>query len=195
MENDKVFVTMGATSHSKSEREKHDYYATHPLAVEKLLEVEKFNNYIWECAYGEGHIGDILEKEGYRVFKTDIIERSRVLDRCIDFLKFNNKVERKVDIVTNPPYKYAKEFVEKSLAVVKEGCKIAMFLKLTFLESVSRRKLFDENPPKCVYVFSKRISCYRNGDFSIKNPPNAVAFAWFVWIKGYKGDTVVKWIN
>jgi hypothetical protein len=191
---DKVFVTMGATSHSKNDREKHDYYATQPLAVEKLLEVEKFNNNIWECAYGEGHIGDVLEKKGYKVFKTDIIERSRVLDRCMDFLKFNTKIERNIDIITNPPYKYAKEFVEKSLDVVKDGCKVAMLLKLTFLESVSRKELFNENPPRYIYVFSRRISCAKNGEFD-KYPSNAIAYAWFVWIKGYKGDTVVKWIN
>lgn len=24
---------------------------------------------------------------------------------------------------------------------------------------------------------------------------SAVAYAWYVWEKGYQGDTVVKWIN
>jgi len=24
---------------------------------------------------------------------------------------------------------------------------------------------------------------------------SAVAYAWFIWEKGYKGDTIVKWIN
>ena len=190
---DKTFIVMGATSHSTGEREKHDYYATEPVAVEELLKVETFNNYVWECAYGEGHIGDVLESNGYKVYKTDIIERSRPLDNLLNFLTFENKKLRKVDIVTNPPYKYAKEFVEKSLEVVEEGCKVVMLLKLTFLESVSRRNLFKEQPPKYVYVFSKRVNCAKNGEFE-KYPSSAIAYAWFVWIKGYKGNTIIKWL-
>ena len=68
-----------------------------------------------------------------------------------------------------------------------------MFLKLTFLEGQKRRKFFDSYPPKTVYVFSKRINCARNGDFSVKQ--SAVCYAWFVWVKGWKGETVVKWIG
>lgn len=191
---DKTFVVMGATSHSKGEREKHDYYTTDPVAVEELLKVETFNNYIWECAYGEGHIGDVLENNGYKVYKTDIVERSRPLDKLLDFLTFENNKLRKVDIVTNPPYKYAKEFVEKSLDIIENGCKVAMLLKLTFLESKSRRELFETNPPKYIYVFSKRITCAINGGFD-KISSSAIAYAWFVWVKGYKGNTVIKWIN
>lgn len=191
---DKVFITLGASSHTKKEREINDYYATSPVAVEELLKVESFNNYVWECAYGEGHIGDVLESMGYKVFKTDIVERSRSLDKILDFIKFKNKKLRKVDIVTNPPYKYAKEFVEKSLGIVEDGCKVAMLLKLIFLESKSRRELFETSPPKYVYVFSKRIVCAKNGKFE-ECPPSAIAYAWFVWIKGYNGNTVIKWIN
>lgn len=191
---DKTFVVMGATSHSKGEREKHDYYATDPVAVEELLKVETFNNYVWECAYGEGHIGDVLENNGYKVYKTDIVERSRPLDKLLNFLTFENKKLRKVDIITNPPYKYAKEFVEKSLDIIENGCKVAMLLKLTFLESKSRRELFETNPPKYIYVFSKRITCAINGEFD-KISSSAIAYAWFVWVKGYKGNTIIKWIN
>ena len=191
---DKTFIIMGATSHSKGEREKYDYYATDPVAVEELLKVETFNNYVWECAYGEGHIGDVLENNGYKVYKTDIVERSRPLDKILDFIKFENKKLRKVDIVTNPPYKYAKEFVEKSLDIIENDCKVAMLLKLTFLESKSRRELFETNPPKYIYVFSKRITCAINGEFD-KISSSAIAYAWFVWVKGYKGNTVIKWIN
>ena len=28
-----------------------------------------------------------------------------------------------------------------------------------------------------------------------ENGGGALAYAWFVWKKGYKGDTIVKWIN
>ena len=98
------------------------------------------------------------------------------------------------DIVTNPPYKFAKEFVLQALKVIAEGRKVCMFLKLTFLEGKDRKEMFKEYPPKTVYVSSSRILCARNGDFDSFDS-SATAYAWFVWEKGYKGDTVIKWIN
>ena len=53
---------------------------------------------------------------------------------------------------------------------------------------------FKKYPPKTIYVFSGRIPCAKNGDFD-KYPSSAIAYAWFVWEKGYQGDTIVKWIN
>lgn len=39
-----VFVTMGASNHSKSEREENDYYATPPIATKALLNMmRKYN--------------------------------------------------------------------------------------------------------------------------------------------------------
>lgn len=72
-----------------------------------------------------------------------------------------------------------------------------MFLKVQFLEGKARRELFRSHPPKVVYVSSSRLLCAPNGDFehATKNGGSAVAYAWFVWEKGFKGDTVVKWIN
>lgn len=68
-----------------------------------------------------------------------------------------------------------------------------MFLKLTFLEGQARRKLFEENPPKIVYVFSKRVKCAKNGNFE-NISSSAVAYAWFIWVKGFKGEPVIRWI-
>ena len=49
--------------------------------------------------------------------------------------------------MTNPPYKYALDFVLKALRIIPEGKKVAMFLKLTFLEGKTRRLLFNSTPP------------------------------------------------
>ena len=45
-----VFINLGASNHSKLERQAEDYYATDPLAAKLLLEVELQLNNIWECA-------------------------------------------------------------------------------------------------------------------------------------------------
>ena len=99
------------------------------------------------------------------------------------------------DIITNPPYKNALEFVQKALDTVQEGRKVAMFLKLTFLEGKRRGEFFKENPPKKVYVASSRLNCAMNGDFEKYPNNNAICYAWFVWEKGYKGQPVIDWIN
>ena len=168
----------------------HDYYATDPLAVELLLQHEIFARDIWEPACGQGHISGVLQANGYKVFSSDLIYRGYG-SGGVDFLKAED-CGLQMDIITNPPYKYAAEFVNKALDVVARGQKVAMFLKLTFLEGQNRRALFRMNPPRTVYVSSARMECGKNGKFT---GTSAVAYAWFVWVKGYSGPTELKWIN
>ena len=197
-----LYKTIGATNHTDKERAENDYYATDPIAIDKLLSVEKQNisNNIWECAAGGGHLSKRLKDFGYNVYSTDIVDRNFELNDKFDFLSpiFNPITSAKdTDIITNPPYSNAKEFVLKALDLVDEGRNVCMFLKLTFLEGKSRYKeLFSKYPPRNIYVFSERIMCAKNGNFKAMKDGggSAVAFAWFVWTKGYKGDTIVKWI-
>lgn len=193
-----IFACLGATSHSSGEREENDYYATDPRCVADLLNVETFNENIWECAVGGGHIANVLQQCGYEVYGTDIVDRGWEGTEYYDFLNIDNNKEKvilwKGDIITNPPYKYAQQFVENAMKVINEGNKVAMFLKLTFLEGQSRRKMFEKYPPKTIYVYSKRANCAKNGEFE-KYPSSAVAYAWFIWEKGFTGDPIIKWIN
>ena len=52
-----IYTILGASNHTEKEREINDYYATDPIAIDKLLTVEKPSHCIWECAAGEGHFG------------------------------------------------------------------------------------------------------------------------------------------
>ena len=187
-----VFTCLGASNHAILERESDDYYATDPKAAELLLEVEPDLKNIWECACGEGHLAEVFKKSNKLKLATDIIDRGYG-DGVKDFLD-KNITNYDGDIATNPPYKYAEDFVEKALEIVPNGNKVCMFLRVLFLESKSRKKLFEKYPPKTIYVSSSRINCARNGDFQ-NFGLKALAYAWYVWEKGYQGDTVVKWIN
>lgn len=189
-----IFKTLGASNHTDKERQKHDYYATEPKAIELLLEVEEFSDRIWECACGEGHLSKVLVERGYNVRSTDLIDRGYG-EGGVDFLTQSEPFDG--DIITNPPYKYATEFVYKALDLIPEGRKVAMFLKLQFLEGKKRKELFLKHPPKVIYVSSSRLLCAKNGEFEQMRAGggSAVAYAWFVWVKGFKGDTIVKWIN
>ena len=190
-----VFKALAASNHSTTERQPEDYYATEPRAAELLLENESFDGPIWECACGEKHLSNVFTNwGGYDVRSSDLYDRCG--NEVFDFLSIEN-THWDGNIITNPPYKFALDFVYKALQIVPDGKKVCMFLKIQFLEGKARRELFRSHPPKVVYVSSSRLLCAPNGDFehATKNGGSAVAYAWFVWEKGFKGDTIVKWIN
>lgn len=184
---------LGARNYAQHEREENDYYATEPYAATLLMEQETFSLRIWECACGEGHLSKEFQKAGYHVFSSDLIDRG--FGYVQDFLSSKTPPLPGFDIVTNPPYSKAKEFVEHALEIIEDGHKVAMFLKIQFLEGKTRRVLFDKFPPKVIYVSSSRLHCAMNGDFERCTKSSAICYAWFVWEKGYTGDTVIRWIN
>lgn len=186
-----VFRVIGASNHSLTKREENDYYATDPKCVEDIVKLVDFNNHIWEPACGEGHLSKKLEELGYDVISSDLIDRGYG-KTGIDFFKIKKSINR--DIITNPPYKYATKWVYHSLSLLEEGNKLALLLKITFLEGKERYKLYKNTPPKYVYVYSSRQRCCKNGDFNLENSP-AICYAWYIWEKGYKGDTIIKWIE
>lgn len=203
-----TFVTLGASNHSDHERATHDYYATDPKAIDELFKVEQFRGTIWEPACGEGHLSKRMIELGKEVYSSDLIDRNYGVGN-FDFLKADKPMGN--NIITNPPYKYREEFVRKSLELVPAGGKVAMFLKLTFLESEGRISLFEKYPPNRIWVFSKRVTCGINGDFAQKdkngntvydkqgNPKmmsSATCYAWFIWdTQCPVNNPVIGWIN
>ena len=173
-------------------RVEHDYYATPPESTIALLEREKFSGYILEPCCGEGHISEVLKDYGYDVISNDLIDRGYG-EYNVDYLKAD---KLKADnVITNPPFKYAKEFIEKSLHDTTG--KVAMFCKIQLLEGVSRSKMFENTPLKTVYVFTKRQSPFRNGSSTDENGKkwaSTICFAWFVWQHGYEGKPIIEWI-
>lgn len=143
---DVISRMIGASNHTDHDRVPHDYYATDPKAVEMLLELEQFAPVIWEPACGEGHISKVLQAHGHEVISTDLIYRGFGDPEPLDFLKetldgFDG------DIITNPPYSLAQDFVQTAIDTVKLGRKVAMFLKIQFLEGKKRFALFEKSPP------------------------------------------------
>lgn len=189
-----VYSTLAASNHSQTDRENYDYYATPPKAVEELLSREKFSKYIWECASGGGHIAEVLKQKGYDVKCSDIIDRGYEDTEIADFLTTErNANDTARDIITNPSYKLSVEFVNHALEISDDGTKVAMFLKIQFLETKKRYELFKQYPPKKIYVFVNRVNCGKNGVFGKES--SAVCYCWFVWEKGYKGKPTVDWIT
>ena len=177
------------------ERQKEDFYATEPSAliifIEKLkLDGIEIDKKVWECACGKRHLANVLLDYGHEVKMTDIV--NRVEDIFIeDFLTSDSYFEG--DILTNPPFNLAEKFVEKGIEKLKEGKRLFLFLKIQFLEGQKRKDLFKKYPPKYVYCYSARQKCARDGEFE-KYTATTQFYAWYVWEKGYEGETILRWI-
>ena len=175
------------------ERQQDDYYATHPMAIPPLMDVLNWQNggkLIWEPCCGEGHLSHVLELYGHQVISTDLIDRGYGIGG-IDFLKPSEYDNLPFDaVITNPPYKHALECVKRSIEVAPIACH---FLNIRFLESATRRKFFEQYPPRFVCVFSERIPSSKNGVFPNKES-SAVCYAWFIWERGFTGRPEIIWL-
>jgi len=177
---------------NKSHEQNHpeNFYSTPEIFTEWLLENEEFDGLILEPACGDGRMAKVLKAEGYHVRCSDIIDRGYKPMMIRDF--FDWKLAD--NIVTNPPYNLAEEFVRHALAIGLG--KVAMVLRLNFLESAGRYKLFRQHPPARIYVVSQRTSmmpAIKRANGKMK-AANAVSYAWFVWERGVT-DTHLRWLR
>lgn len=204
---EKVFKIIGASNHCADKREATDFYSTDPDCVKDLLRLERFENKILEPCCGSGNISKALEEAGYDVTSTDLYDHGYGTSG-VDLFTYE---DIDVSIVTNPPFGIVTEFIEHMLDNLRPGHKMALFLKLQFLEGQDRyKKIFSRKNLKTVYVYTKRVACYKNNEMYLKNDdgtfkldkdgdkikvPSAVAYAWYVFDKDYQGDPTIKWIN
>lgn len=191
-----AYAIIGASNHCEEERQSQDYYATDPDAIDALEKVFDKPQNVWECACGQGHLSERLRGFGHNVYSSDLIDRGYGEGK-LDFLQETKMPDGIECILTNPPYNKALQFVLHSLELLEDGQYCIMFLKTTFLEGKKRYiELFSKYPPKYVFQFVNRMLCAKNGDFETASiQGSAVAYAWFIWEKGYDKETIVKWIK
>lgn len=137
----------------------------------------------------------------YAIGASNHTEKERAADdyyatdsRAIDYLLEKATLDQNLWECACGEGHLSKRLIEHALELIPEQNKVFMFLKLTFLEGKSRRKLFETKQLKTVYVSSSRIKCAPNGDFE-KVTSSAVAYAWFEFQKGYHADPQIVWIN
>ena len=194
--NKSTYSTLGANNHSDTVRAKNDFYATDPIALKSLIDDcgVKFSSTVLEPCAGNGHLSEVLKEYGYDVISKDLEQREYPLDGTWDFLKTGEKYD--CDIVTNPPYKYAEDFVVKGLDMIPQDKSVYVFVKLQFLEGKSRRiSLYNNKYLRQVWVSTKRIKCGLNGDFSSISS-SAVCYAWMRFSKSDKDKkATIEWFN
>lgn len=151
-----------------------------------------------DSSVGTGILLHDIEEQYANTIGYDIVDRGYPDVIIQDWLTVkeipNPKNNHKV-IVQNPPFKLALEFVQHSLELLNNGELLFSLHRIQFLEGVERFENLYKNKykrPKYVFIFTKRVSCIAP-DIENKGK-NAVCFAWFMWQKGYRGSTQIKWI-
>jgi hypothetical protein len=165
---------------------KDDLYETPAVAVEALLKVETFPHHIWEPACGPGAIARVLRQHGHTVWASDLVNyNSKDQDaHGVDFLM---ETQMRFDIeaiITNPPFKLGGQFVERALLFAP---KVAMLLRLSFLEAETRTAILDGGMLARVHVFSNRLPMMHRAGWTGKKVGSWMTFAWFVWERAHTG--------
>ena len=176
-----------------------DLYTTEPRDIERFLKViekegEELKTPIWEPAAGRGDISKTLIKNGYEVRSSDIYEyRDSEIDILqADFMLCKNCKDCKT-IFTNPPFNMQEQFLEHALSF---GVDVIFFVRLSFLSSIRRYKIYQMYKPKIIYIYVARAHCYKNGDVS--KGQNMIDYCLIWWeppyTGTYKNKPVMEWI-
>jgi DNA polymerase bacteriophage-type len=172
-----------------------DLYETPDVAVEALLRVEKIPYRVWEPACGPGRIVNVLRAHGHEVIASDLIDYgtdpTAIYGR--DFLKEQQAPEDIGAILTNPPYKWAEEFVRRALELSPRI--VIMLLRLAFLESERRRDILENCGLARIHQFRKRLPMMHRAGWEGKKANSGMAFAWFVWDREHSGPPTVQRIS
>lgn len=165
-----------------------DFFPTPKWATHALIDNEKFDGDVWECACGDGSMSEVLKTTNQAVISSDLFDRGYG-EAGVDFL---NTRRTAPNIVTNPPYNAAEGFVKAGLEHADR--KFALLLRLAFLEGANRqRTIFTDAAPSRVWVFSERITFYPAG--AVQKGSGTTAYAWFVWDKNAPSTTELKWLK
>lgn len=175
-----------------------DFFPTPPWATRALVEHvlighgwgrHQFGDMLcWEPACGAGHMARPLAEYFKDVVATDCHDYG--FGRVHDFLLPDSK--RADFVITNPPFRLGREFVERGRQVARQG--VAMLVRTAFLEGGERyRALFNPYPPLIVAPFVERVVMSKgrlldpNKSYpdpktgKPKRPSTATSYAWIVW--------------
>ncbi len=184
-------IVKGNARGSGYARKTHDYYCEPAWSVDALLDVETFTGYTHDPACGSGNIPECFKARGLDAGGSDIVDRGYGAQK--DFLDpMWLHVDKTIaNIVCNPPFGDATDFLLKSLQVATD--KVCILQRLAWLEGKARRKIFEATPLARVWVFSSRVSMPPGGS---EQPAKggSTAYAWFVWQHGHRGPPTLGWL-
>lgn len=174
------------------ERHPEDWYIEPEWVSTRLFQQETFEGDIWEPSCGIGRIAQSAFAAGYTVHATDSVDRG--YGDVFDFRNAPDDV-RVDNIVTNPPFGIADEYVRKALRIADN--KVAMMLPAGWTQGDERSRWMETTPLHMVYFITPRPSMPPGPVIMAGLAPGngTTDYAWFVWEKGYTGPRQFGWVR
>lgn len=184
---------------NRAPRYTEDFYTEPAWTVDLLLDEEEFQGSVWDPACGSGTIPKAFARhmnfQGNNLFASDIVDRGYGWQANFLATIGTHHILAADNIVTNPPYRLAEEFVRRALELARQ--KVAVLVQSKFLFSQKRYRLFTEHPPTRIYFLSTRPSM-PPGDLlaagEIEAKGGKVDYLWIVIDKSYQGPTTAHWL-
>lgn len=173
-----------------------DFYTEPEWCVDLLFDAEPFVGCIYDPCAGAGTIPRIAFNRGFSTFASDLRDRDiEGVEGDLDFLYNAPVLLHPENIIFNPPYKHADDFIRRALDIAT--IKVAALVQQKFPFSQRRYRLFQEHPPARIYFLSDRPSMPPGEALlagTIKAKGGTIDYLWMVWDRGHKGATTAHWL-
>lgn len=176
------------------EREVDDFYPTPPEPIRALLSVEEARlrdfPMIWEPAAGDGALVREMERAGFDVVASDLIDRG-----CGAEIRsfYDYQIPPAKAAITNPPFNECNardgkgRWIFHALDVLDLEY-MALLMNWSWPGAGGHAELWHRLPPARVYLMRWKI------DFTGQGAPPMLN-AWFVWDKEHQGETVLRMLD
>jgi hypothetical protein len=163
-----------------------DFYVEPEWCDDALFKAESFTGPIHDPACGIGRIVESAIKAGYIASGSDIVKRSVTRDFEFDYLNDTEPLHYP-NIVANPPYRKAREFIERAL---RESRKCAFLLQYGFIFGADRSKWLRDSPLKRVWIVTPRPSMPPGELILTGGKPGGgrVDYVWAIWERGFNAS-------
>jgi len=173
-------------------RDAHDFYIEPHWTSHRLFDVEPFRGEVTDPAAGSGRIVQAAEAAGLRARGYDIVDRGPHLAGVQDFMAAGRSY---VNIVTNPPFGIADEFVARAIELA--AGKVAALLPLTWMSGSKRSRWLEQAGLARVWVLTPRPSMppgivVLNG---LRPGQGTKDFGWFVFDQSWVGPPQLRWLH
>ena len=164
-------------------------WATRALLKHTLADYRLDTMSCLEPACGVGHMSRVLEESFGSVESSDAYYYGHGQIR--DYLSHPFPAKSVDWVITNPPFRLAEEFIQRSFAIARVG--VAILARTVFLESVGRyERIFSHSPPTTFAQFVERVPMVR-GRLDGR-ATTATGYSWFVWELDSKTHSRLAWI-
>ena len=169
-------------------REENEHYVEPNWVSARLFLHEGFDGEIWDPCCGWGTIVDEAIHIGLRAFGTDIVDRQKGKFKVVNFLTATRQTE---NIVCNPPFNIADEFVLHALKLAKK--KVAVIFPTARLNAAHWLK---RTPLARVWLLSPRPSMPPGHIIARGEKPGGgkMDFCWLVFDHTHSGPTQLRWL-